>query len=224
MARFGRLRGLSTSKRAHRDGSQEAEELRDLSDQSHPLYDPLLDPELRLRVVRTAADSIHESLVEDDRRRATRRLSLLRRKEDRASSSSHTNSNSALRRKMSLFTRNRASSEAHSADSSHTQHPTSEIAHMVQGELEKNRRTAHAAAEAEECAQRQHNVDSKADSEPSLKRKKKVKPRRSIYVNMQGGATDPKGYERNKVRTSKYTLLSFLPKVFTIFSCLSFRH
>lgn len=47
----------------------------------------------------------------------------------------------------------------------------------------------------------------------SLRRNQKPKERRTVWVNVEGVKTDPRGYERNKVRTSKYTLLSFVPKV-----------
>lgn len=73
-----------------------------------------------------------------------------------------------------------------------------------------------AAAEAEESARRQDRQDNKKSKDGLLGGKKeKVRERRTVYVGLEGGATNPKGYERNKVRTSKYTLLTFFPKVST---------
>jgi len=72
--------------------------------------------------------------------------------------------------------------------------------------------------EAQESARRQEKQDaeerSKKEQEAKKKGKKvKAKERRVVYVNVEGAKTNPKAYERNKVRTSKYTLISFLPKV-----------
>lgn len=200
MVGFSRIASMSKRKRAE-DQAELGD--RDLSDPTHPDYDPALDPELQLRVVRTAAGSIHESIVEEDRRRGRRmRLSRRIRKEDRAPHGS-----SGLKRKISMFGRKRALSDVNSAENE------SELGGMLRLEFEKGRKTQQAAAEAEECARRQAVLDQQGPSEPTLRRSKKRKERRSVYVNIEGGQTNPDGYERNKVRTSKYTLLSFLPKV-----------
>lgn len=89
--------------------------------------------------------------------------------------------------------------------------------------LQLERQRSAAAAEAEESARRQEKQDGKKASrgkwygggrdKDGKKTKGKIKQRRTIFVNEEGAATDPKGYERNKVQTSKYTLLTFLPKV-----------
>lgn len=78
--------------------------------------------------------------------------------------------------------------------------------------MERKRAQANAAAEAEESARRQEKQDGKRGKKG---REKKGKSRRIVWVNEEavGGLTDPRGYERNKVRTSKYTLITFLPKV-----------
>lgn len=88
--------------------------------------------------------------------------------------------------------------------------------------LQRQRTQANAAAEMEESARRQEKQDGSGvgkkakDAEQEGKRfgkKEKKKERRVVYVNLEGAATNPLAYERNKVRTSKYTLITFLPKV-----------
>lgn len=103
--------------------------------------------------------------------------------------------------------------------------------------LERQRTQANAAAEAEESARRQDRQDGNkkggifgdditmrgegnwlskmlsGGKESKGNGRGRGKERRSVYVNLEGAPTDPKGYERNKVRTSKYTLLTFVPKV-----------
>lgn len=78
--------------------------------------------------------------------------------------------------------------------------------------LERQRTQANAAAEAEESARRQEKQDGEKGKRGKRAKGMKQKERRVVFVNLEGGATDPKGYERNKVRTSKYTLVTFLPK------------
>lgn len=80
-------------------------------------------------------------------------------------------------------------------------------------ELARMRTQLNAANEAEEAARRQDRQDAKKSSSGPLGKKQKIKERRTVYVNLENGATNPDSYERNKVRTSKYTLISFLPKV-----------
>ena len=76
--------------------------------------------------------------------------------------------------------------------------------------LERQRTQAIAAGEAEESARRQERQDSKKKKGLNGK---KAKERRVVFVNLEGPKSDPRTYERNKVRTSKYTLFTFLPKV-----------
>jgi len=83
-------------------------------------------------------------------------------------------------------------------------------------ELERQMTRLAAAKEAEESARRQDKQDEGEQEKKKVDRKRrgmKEKERRNVYVNVEGVMTDPRGYERNKVRTSKYTLLSFVPKV-----------
>ncbi|GAA5824901.1 hypothetical protein JCM11251_005386 [Rhodosporidiobolus azoricus] len=190
---------------------------RNLSDTTHADYDPATDPELRLRVVHTAAESIHETLQEEERRRF-RRLASRRDKNDKGDSS--------LKPKRTLFGRRKragtvsSSKRGHGADEDDTVqssvgHDGPEVGPEERAELERMRTRMNAAAEAEESARRQEKQDAtetKKKEKEGRKRGKKEKERRVVYVNVEGVKTDPRGYERNKVRTSKYTLLSFVPK------------
>lgn len=170
-----------------------------------------------LRVTRTAVESIHESIREEDRRR-TKRLHSKKPSLPRDPSS-------PLKPRRSIFSR--ATLRRKSSAATPFPEPTSptephfELGAEPRAQLERIRTQANAAAEAEESARRQDRQDGKLGDKSSgvgvvsgLKKKKgKEKERRSVFVNLEGGATDPKGYERNKVRTSRYTLITFLPKV-----------
>lgn len=79
--------------------------------------------------------------------------------------------------------------------------------------LERQRTQANAAAEAEESARRQEQADSKKRKKNRGGKAAVVKERRVVFVNLEGPKSDPRTYERNKVRTSRYTLITFLPKV-----------
>jgi phospholipid-translocating ATPase len=109
---------------------------------------------------------------------------------------------------------------------------------LGRAELDRLRTQTNAASESKEAARRQERQDhisSRKERQPrswknwtgyttdSTAKKVVKKERRTVYINIEGGgATNPKGYERNKVRTSKYTLVTFLPKVCFPFS-LSFQ-
>ncbi|KPV72527.1 uncharacterized protein RHOBADRAFT_55632 [Rhodotorula graminis WP1] len=192
---------------------------RNLSDSTHPDYDPGTDPELRLRVTRTAAESIHELYQEEDRRRF-RRLASRRTKKDPSSSST-------LKPRRTLFGRRKPRASAEPADSQDG-HGTSDghghgaetagMDEVQRAELERQMTRLAAAREAEESARRQDKQDEGEQEKKKVDRKRrgmKEKERRNVYVNVEGVMTDPRGYERNKVRTSKYTLLSFVPKNLT---------
>ena len=215
--------GISRFLHPHRhndddDDLQFAPDGRNLSDSSHPDYDPATDPELRLRVTHTAQESIHQTIQEEDRRRFRRR---------NPPSASHSSGaaplSPGLKPKISLFGRNKTRrggmpSEPGTPDAHQTPTFASPEDSRERAELERQRTHANAAAEAEESARRQDRQDGK-----KVKGKKggkedrpqadKEQDRRAVYVNLAGAATDPKGYERNKVRTSKYSLISFVPKV-----------
>ncbi|GAA6022484.1 hypothetical protein JCM10207_008529, partial [Rhodosporidiobolus poonsookiae] len=185
---------------------------RNLSDTTHPDYDPATDPELRLRVVHTAADSIHETLQEEERRRFKRQASRRTSKDDQAGGS--------LKPRRTLFGRRKRAGTVTSSKRGHGEDEdeadlTFEVNPEERAELERQRTRANAAAEAEESARRQEQQDAKEREKSRRKSGKKEKERRVVYVNVEGVKTDPRGYERNKVRTSKYSLVSFLPKNLT---------
>lgn len=168
-----------------------------------------------LRVTRTAVESIHESIREEDRRRIKRLHSK--------KPSLPRDPNSPLKPRRSIFSRATMRRKSSAATTSLPE-PTSptethfELGAEPRAQLERIRTQANAAAEAEESARRQDRQDGKGGEKTSglllgSRKRGKEKERRSVFVNLEGGATDPKGYERNKVRTSRYTLVTFLPKV-----------
>lgn len=121
---------------------------------------------------------------------------------------------SNLKPKRSIFTRRkRATSsppEPQSGPTFLSPEDEKELGPEERAQLERQRTRANAAAEAEESARRQERQDEKKGKG---KKGEALKTRRVVYVNLDGPLTDPRGYERNKVRTSKYTLITFLPKV-----------
>ncbi|KAK4047100.1 phospholipid transporting ATPase [Microbotryomycetes sp. JL201] len=183
---------------------------RNLSDTTHPDYNPETDPELQLRIVRTAASSIHESIMEEQRRRIKRTESL---KQKIKSTPLRPRSKSIFGRKKN---RPRSSTgqgslpeEDEELDEDDTRVTTS--SDKRRSKLEQQATQANAAAEAQESARRQEKQDG-SGWKLGFRKGKRPKPRRTVYVNVEGAMTDPRGYERNKVRTSKYTLVSFVPK------------
>ncbi|KAK4701642.1 phospholipid-translocating ATPase, partial [Phenoliferia sp. Uapishka_3] len=166
-----------------------------------------------LRVTHTASESIHQLNREEDRRRL-RRLSNLVRK----GSTNPSSPDKGLKTRKSLFSRssrrNRTSEPLEAGLASPPlDGPHYEATDGERAALERQRTQANAAAEAEESARRQENQDKKRHK--GKKGKKGEKERRVVFVNMEGPKSDPRTYERNKVRTSKYTLLTFLPKNLT---------
>ncbi|KAI5475468.1 phospholipid-translocating ATPase [Pseudohyphozyma bogoriensis] len=195
------------------EDEQYADDGRDLSDTTHPDYDPATDPELRLRVTHTAAESIHSTNLEEDRRRLKRLAS--RRNKD--------GGGSALKGRRSLFGRRRKGSEEPPLSPMSEEDgdgftapfmsPTFETPEDSgrREELERKRTQMNAAFEAEESARRQERVDGKR-TKKKKGGKDAVGERRTVWVNEMMGLAVPREYERNKVRTSKYTLITFLPK------------
>lgn len=187
-----------------------------------------------LRVVHTATQSLHSINIEEDRRRFKRMASRrAKRTDDQATGSS------SLKPRRTIFGRRRprASTTTSGENGSKDGHEgeegdvTLEMDEDARAKLEQQNTRLAAAAEAEESARRQEKsdgTDAGLDGSRSKDQKKKgwrlfgrapkPKERRTVWVNVEGAKTDPRGYERNKVRTSKYTLLSFVPKVRTGFS------
>jgi phospholipid-translocating ATPase len=163
-------------------------------EEEHDTFDPFsLDPQLRLRTVRTAhsviAESIRSERDADARKRKRRIFSGLRR---RGTMSTLGTVKDSLRRKGS--------------DSEGLSRPASSE-HLTEHGTPKRRRS-----------------EALSDSTPPApddkgKGKAKVAARRTLYVNvpLPTQLLTAKGdpiirYVRNKVRTSKYTIVSFIPK------------
>ena len=217
MAPNGLSRFLHPHRHDDESDAQFAPDGRNLSDTSHPDYDPGTDPELRLRVTHTAQESIHQTIQEEDRRRFRRR--------NPPHSAAASPLSPSLKSKISIFSRNKSRRGTVSEPGTPVEpdaHPTPTFDapddRDGRAELERQRTHANAAAEAEESARRQERQDGKKvkgkkGCKKDRSQAEKEAERRAVYVNLAGAATDPKEYERNKVRTSKYSLISFVPKV-----------
>jgi phospholipid-translocating ATPase len=145
------------------------------------LDDDEIDPDLRLRITRTATESIHESIREDERRRVGK---------------------TGRRKGRSFFHTSLRKSHQHHHSPRRNVDSDEQGADVFRGEEQR--------AKAEDFAA------------PELKDQAESRRRRNVWVNMDlpMSELDKYGqpaarYARNKVRTSKYSLLSFLPKVST---------
>lgn len=179
-------------------------------------------------MVHTATQSLHSINIEEDRRRFKRMASRRAKRTDDQSSGS-----TSLKPRRTIFGRRRprastvTGGEAGGKDGYDGDEGdlTLEMDEEARAKLEQQNTRLAAAAEAEESARRQEKSDgpdaASGDALPSERKKggwrfgraPKPKERRTVWVNVEGVKTDPRGYERNKVRTSRYTLLSFVPKV-----------
>jgi phospholipid-translocating ATPase len=161
-------------------------------DQVEDLFDPFAaDPSLRLRTVRTAhsviAESIRSEAFQENRRK---RKKLFQ----------------SMKRKASTMTTRRRHTEVPKDDQDGDERP------ITVASLETNQRKSSVTLPPS---------PEKSKTKPD-KGKGKAKPpaaRRNIHVNipLPPSMLNPKGdpipdYPRNKVRTSKYTILTFLPK------------
>lgn len=180
-----------------------------------------LDEDHRLRIVRTPTESLHEVAREDERRRIGKR----KRKGTFKWGSSR------LGRAMSVSTVGKGSiKEDHSkrpntASSAHGASAIAGAGLAVGGFGEfgsqlapTNTRTADEEQEAKAeqfrtPTEEGMNVDKQDESKAAESRR-----RRNVYVNIDLPMSEldkygqPRIYARNKVRTSKYTLWTFLPK------------
>ncbi|SPO45746.1 related to DNF2 - Non-essential P-type ATPase [Moesziomyces antarcticus] len=189
-----------------------------ITDPTHPDYDPMVDPNLQLKTVRTAAASIAEShrseQRRDDRRKAKRSNSLshklfrgrtLRKQQQKGSTLAQMVSEEAKKRRSDGV-------------SGYQPYADTPFASAQQGTVPEE-------ATADDTAA--HHDDAKAtpaaesDSQPAgpTMRKMKPKKRRKVYVNLPPPRSQLRSngdpdvvYPRNKVRTSKYTVVTFLPR------------
>lgn len=202
-----------------------------VSDPTHPDYDPMVDPSLQLRTVRTAAASIAESHRSDARRDEKRRRE--RRKLAKSGSILH-----KLGRGRTLLRREGRTGGALSnliqeelsvgqSQAGHGAHGTAAPGVGVPFESAQQDKTpryptvdTEGIAEDEAEQEFGQTADSQQPDQKS-KRGSKVKPakRRNIYLNMPlpPSETNRQGeplvrYPRNRVRTSRYNVVTFLPK------------
>ncbi|GAC98262.1 phospholipid-transporting ATPase 1 [Pseudozyma hubeiensis SY62] len=187
-----------------------------LTDPTHPDYDPMVDPNLQLKTVRTAAASIAEShrseQRRDERRKAKRANSLshklfrgrtLRKQQQKGSTLAQLVSEEAKKRRSDAPSGYQYDSDA--AFASAQQGKVPELA-TIDDEVHENEQIHDAA---------------QSSSQPAGPTMRKIKPkkRRNVYVNLPPPLSELRHngepavvYPRNKVRTSKYTPITFLPR------------
>ncbi|CBQ73630.1 related to DNF2-Non-essential P-type ATPase [Sporisorium reilianum SRZ2] len=191
-----------------------------ITDPTHPDYDPMVDPNLQLKTVRTAAASIAEShrseQRRDERRKAKRTNSLshkLFRGRTLRKQQQQQQKGSTLAQLVSEEAKKRRSDgpsgyhlESHAAFASAQQGAVPDSAVAEDGSYEKDQ---------------QQDAAQPPQSEPAgpTMRKMKPKKRRNVYVNIPPPHSELRKngepavvYPRNKVRTSKYTIVTFLPR------------
>jgi len=200
-----------------------------VSDPTHPDYDPAIDPNLQLRTVRTAAESIAEShrseMRRDERNKARRRgngsllgklgrgRTLLRRGQSQKAPALKGMLEDELSRPGAGFGAYGTGGEGVGVPFESAQQDTTP-AYPTESAAKRAEAEAHA-----EAAEVGGPVPEQKLDTGMRKGKKKPASRRNVYLNMpllpadQGKHGEPKArYARNKVRTSKYTFITFLPR------------
>lgn len=187
------------------------------------LEDPLaIDPELRLRTVTTAHSVIAESIrAEGFQERRKKRKRLLQRL-SRMPSTMKSSVSGTVRGRSKRALSDVSGSDGRTRSSTVTTDLTASTTKTV-----RERGASQVSApdsQPDVPVEDTHPLEKTKDAWPlSLfkrgKGQKKPSPRRTIYVNLPlpRAALTPKGepivrYVRNKVRTSKYTIITFLPK------------
>lgn len=193
--------------------------------QRHPRFldvpgqniDPYDSDDHRLRIVRTVTNSIHELNREDDRRRVGKR------KRGRKPT---------FKRTLSMFSK---SSKGPQASGSHPLPTSGSIASGLRESAHGLNEFGHAEGQAElpgagqQGNTRTANQEEEAKAEvftslPETDQSKlgESRRRRNVYLNLELPMSEldsktgqPREYSRNKVRTSKYTIWTFLPKNLT---------
>ncbi|KAG0144851.1 hypothetical protein CROQUDRAFT_94523 [Cronartium quercuum f. sp. fusiforme G11] len=192
------------------------EEEEDLFDEAGRYIDSALlsvtDPDHRLRLTRSATETIHEAISEDDRRRKAKKLRL----KSSQNGSTHSKRFSRRSRPNTANSINLHSLPNRKPSSFITQEyklpPPLPIAPEPEDEHTQNLKELEDSPAAD--LQRKNQPKSKQNKHHPISGN-----RRSVYVNLvlPTGQTDRNGdplakYVRNKVRTTKYTIISFLPK------------
>lgn len=203
-----------------------------ISDPSHPDYDPGIDPNLQLRSVRTAAESIAESHRSEARRevraKAKRKASILGR----------LGRGRTLNRGKSTKGRKQGPSEiaelvkdelgrmrdGYAAEQTGAQGTGGEGVGVAFESAQQYDTPFSASADVEGAAEEAAKEEAKSTGgnldQGMRKGKKKPVKRRNVYLNIAPTSlqeVDKRGeplarYPRNKVRTSKYTVVTFLPR------------
>lgn len=193
-------------------------------DPNHPDYDPMIDPALQLRTVRTAAASIAESHRIDARREA-------RKPKRRGRSNTILNKlgrGRTLRRPKGLgaligeeFGGSSSTDQPVGAQGTGGEGVGVSFESAQQGKTPLTP-TTQASQSAEQEAQEESRQKRGRPSEQSSSRFSRRKPppqRRNVYLNtplpldQSDGHGEPLvRYPRNRVKTSKYNVVSFLPK------------
>jgi phospholipid-translocating ATPase len=203
-----------------------------ISDPSHPEYDPGIDPNLQLRSVRTAAESIAESHRSEARResraKAKRKASILGRL-GRGKTLNRGKSTKSRKQGPSVIAelvqdeldRLRNDNETEQTGAQGSGGEGVGVAFDSAQQYDTPFEPTADVAEAAEQAAKEEAKSSGSDLDQGVK-KGKVKPakRRNVYLNITPTSSqevDKRGeplarYPRNKVRTSKYTVVTFLPR------------
>jgi phospholipid-translocating ATPase len=204
------------------------------------------DPDQLLRLTRSATETIHEAISEDDRRRLAKKnrskLSLdpTRKKfSQRISTRSSTitsittQQQAALQQQQAILGSSilnpklSTKSSAHQLKKNHPQDhssSTSAAAHATQKFIPPMPIAPELDQDEEDADEHTRNLKELEDSPAADLQRKQIdaskQQRRSVYVNLVlptaqiDNYGDPIArYVRNKVRTTKYTIVTFLPKV-----------
>lgn len=187
-----------------------------ITDPTDPDYDPMVDPNLQLKTVRTAAASIAEShrseQRRDDRRKAKRANSLSSKLFRGRTLRKQQQKGSVL---ASMVTEEAKKHRSHDPQDSQLDADAA-FASAQQGLV------PYSATADDDSDQKEKEAEaSESQSTPGgpTVRKMKPKKRRNVYVNVTPPRSELRKdgdpavkYPRNKVRTSKYTVVTFLPR------------
>lgn len=171
------------------------------------------DPDLQLRIVRSATESIHEAAKEDERRRIGKR----RKRRDTLKSTflgtikraqrAPSNASSTLKEEKSSSNNNAGALD-----------PAAAANQQQDAALAK--RASRFYQDEEQTAKAENFVEAKPGQSGTPEKGAESRRRRNVHVNVDLSPLelDKRGqplarYARNKVRTFKYTLFTFLPKV-----------
>ncbi|KAN0065197.1 phospholipid transporting ATPase [Thecaphora frezii] len=199
-----------------------------LTDPTHPDYDPMVDPNLQLRTVRTAAASIAES-HRSEQRRDDRRKAKKMAKQNSISGKLFRGRTLRKEKKESSAIASMVSEEVGRKRGSGAMGTGGEGVGVPFDSAQQDKKPYAPTADAEPRAweeaeledQERRSDDALSAPQPTGPTMKKVKPkrRRNVYVNVQPPQSELQRngdpivtYPRNKVRTSKYTIVTFLPR------------